>query len=62
MYTQATSSQAFAHTVREGAGRSSVAGVVRSQLPNGPLTVAEIEMMAVALVGAGEQWPPARYR
>lgn len=55
MYTQATSSQAFAHTVREGREKiiELVAGLLRSGTRE-PMTDAEIEMMAVALVGAGE--------
>lgn len=55
MYTQATSSQAFAHTVREGREQiiELVAGLLRSGTRD-PMTNAEIEMMAVALVGAGE--------
>lgn len=55
MYTQATSSQAFAHLVREGREQivELVAGLVRGGTRN-PRTDAEIEVMAVALVGAGE--------
>lgn len=55
MYTQATSSQAFAQTVREGREQiiELVAGLVRSGTRE-PMTDAEIEMTAVALVGAGE--------
>jgi AcrR family transcriptional regulator len=55
MYTQATSSQTFAHTVREGREQiiDLVAGLVRSG-SRVPRTDAEHEMMAVALVGAGE--------
>lgn len=55
MYTQATSSQAFAQTVREGRERiiELVAGMVRAGTRS-PRSDAEIEMMAVALVGAGE--------
>ena len=55
MYTQATSSQAFAHKVREGREQiiELVAGLVRGGTRN-PRSDAEIEMMAVALVGAGE--------
>ena len=55
MYTQASSSQAFAHLVGEGRERivELVAGLVRAGTRN-PMTDAEIEMMAVALVGAGE--------
>ena len=55
MYTQATSSPTFAHTVREGREQiiDLVAGLVRSG-SRVPRTDAEHEMMAVALVGAGE--------
>ena len=55
MYTQATSSQTFAQTVREGREQiiELVAGLVRSG-SRVPRTDAEPEMMAVALVGAGE--------
>lgn len=55
MYTQATSSQAFAHTVREGREQiiELVAGLVRAGTRS-PRSDAEIEIMAVALVGAGE--------
>ncbi|MCV7077732.1 TetR/AcrR family transcriptional regulator [Mycobacterium szulgai] len=55
MYTQATSSQAFAQTVREGREQiiDLVAGLVRAGTRS-PRSDAEIEMMAVALVGAGE--------
>ena len=55
MYAQATSSQAFAHTVREGREQiiELVAGLLRAGTRN-PQTESEIEMMAVALVGAGE--------
>jgi AcrR family transcriptional regulator len=55
LYTQATSSQAFAHTVREGREQivDLVAGLLRSGIRS-PRSDAEIEMMAVALVGAGE--------
>jgi AcrR family transcriptional regulator len=55
MYTQATSSQAFAHTVREGREQiiDMVAGLVRAGTRS-PRPDAEHEMMAVALVGAGE--------
>jgi AcrR family transcriptional regulator len=55
MYTQATSSQAFAHTVREG--REQIVDLVAGLLRTGtrsPRPDAEIEIMAVALVGAGE--------
>jgi AcrR family transcriptional regulator len=55
MYTQATSSQAFAHTVREG--REQIVDLVAGLLRTGtrsPRPDAEIEVMAVALVGAGE--------
>jgi AcrR family transcriptional regulator len=55
MYTQATSSQAFAQTVREGREQiiELVAGLVRAGSRT-PRPDAEHEMMAVALVGAGE--------
>ncbi|OBJ55081.1 TetR/AcrR family transcriptional regulator [Mycobacterium sp. 1423905.2] len=55
MYTQATSSQAFAATVREGREQiiELVAGLVRAGTRS-PRPDAENEMMAVALVGAGE--------
>lgn len=55
MYTQATSTQAFAQTLREGREQiiELVAGLVRSGTRN-PRPDTEIEMMAVALVGAGE--------
>jgi AcrR family transcriptional regulator len=55
MYTQATSSQAFAHRVREGREQiiELVGGLLRSGTRS-PRSDAEIEMMAVALVGAGE--------
>jgi AcrR family transcriptional regulator len=55
MYTQATSSQAFAHTVREGRERivDLVANLLRAGTRN-PEPDTDFEMMAVALVGAGE--------
>src|ERR1700739_242855 len=55
MYTQAISSQAFAHTVREGREQiiELVAGMVRTGSRT-PRSDAEHQMMAVALVGAGE--------
>jgi len=55
MYTQATSSQAFAQTVREGREQiiELVGGLVRAGTRD-PRPDAEIETMAVALVGAGE--------
>jgi AcrR family transcriptional regulator len=55
MYTQATSSQTFAHTVREGRERINelVAGLLRAGTRN-PESDANFDMMAVALVGAGE--------
>ncbi|HYB35075.1 MAG TPA: TetR/AcrR family transcriptional regulator [Mycobacterium sp.] len=55
MYTQATSSQAFAQTVREGRERITelVAGLLRVGTRN-PEADTDFEMMAVALVGAGE--------
>lgn len=55
MYTQATSSQAFAHTVREG--REQIIDLVARLLEAGtrnPDLDSDFEMMAVALVGAGE--------
>ncbi|MGE2731500.1 TetR/AcrR family transcriptional regulator [Mycolicibacterium vaccae] len=55
LYTQATSSQRFSHTVREGRERiiELVARLLRSGTRHpGPDT--DFEMMAVALVGAGE--------
>jgi AcrR family transcriptional regulator len=55
MYTQATSSQAFAQTVREG--REQIVELVAGMVAAGtrsPRSEAEIDMMAVALVGAGE--------
>ncbi len=55
MYTQATSSQAFAQTVREGRERINelVAGLLRTGTRN-PEPDTDFDMMAVALVGAGE--------
>ncbi|UQX10832.1 TetR/AcrR family transcriptional regulator [Candidatus Mycobacterium methanotrophicum] len=55
MYTQATSSQAFAHTVREGRERiiAMVARLLQAGTRN-PGPDADFDMMAVALVGAGE--------
>jgi AcrR family transcriptional regulator len=55
MYTQATSSQAFAQTVREGRQRITdlVAGLLRAGTRN-PEPNTDFDMMAVALVGAGE--------
>ena len=55
MYTQAISSQAFAHTVREGREQiiELVAGLMRSG-SRAPRPDTEHQMMAVALVGAGE--------
>jgi AcrR family transcriptional regulator len=55
MYAQATSSQAFAHTVREG--RERIVELVARMLQAGtrnPEPDTDFEMMAVALVGAGE--------
>ena len=55
MYGQATNSQAFAHTVREG--RERMIAMVARLLQTGtrhPEPDADFEMMAVALVGAGE--------
>ncbi len=55
MYTQATSSQAFAQTVREGRERINelVAELLRAGTRN-PEPDTDFDMMAVALVGAGE--------
>ncbi|HOB48194.1 MAG TPA: TetR/AcrR family transcriptional regulator [Mycobacterium sp.] len=55
LYTQATSSQAFAHTVREG--RERIIDLVARLLEAGtrnPAPDSDFHMMAVALVGAGE--------
>ena len=55
LYTQATSSQAFAHTVREG--RERIIDLVARLLSAGtrnPEPDTDFHMMAVALVGAGE--------
>jgi AcrR family transcriptional regulator len=55
LYTQATSSQAFAHTVREG--REKIIDMVARLLETGtrhPEPDTDFHMMAVALVGAGE--------
>ena len=55
LYTQATSSQAFAHTVREG--RERIIELVGRLLRSGtrhPEPGTDFDMMAVALVGAGE--------
>lgn len=55
LYSQATSSQAFAHTVREG--RERIIELVGRLLQSGtrhPEPDADFNMMAVALVGAGE--------
>ncbi|MCB0930959.1 MAG: TetR/AcrR family transcriptional regulator [Mycobacterium sp.] len=55
LYTQATSSQAFAHTVREG--REKIIDLVARLLEAGtrkPEPHSDFHMMAVALVGAGE--------
>ena len=55
LYTQATSSQAFAHTVREGRGK--IIDLVARLLESGtrhPEPGTDFHMMAVALVGAGE--------
>ena len=55
LYTQATSSQAFAHTVREG--RDRIIDLVARLLSAGtrnPEPDSDFELMAVALVGAGE--------
>ncbi len=55
LYSQATSSQAFAHTVREG--RERIIDLVARLLEAGtrnPPPDSDFHMMAVALVGAGE--------
>jgi len=55
LYTQATSSQAFAHTVRDG--REKIIDMVARLLEAGtrhPEPDTDFHMMAVALVGAGE--------
>ena len=55
LYTQATSSQAFAHTVREG--RERIIDLVARMLNAGtrhPEPETDFQMMAIALVGAGE--------
>jgi AcrR family transcriptional regulator len=55
LYTQATSSQAFAHTVREG--RERIIAMVARLLESGtrhPEPGTDFHMTAVALVGAGE--------
>ena len=55
LYTQATSSQAFAHTVREG--RERIIDLVARLLEAGtrdPKPGSDFHLMAVALVGAGE--------
>jgi AcrR family transcriptional regulator len=55
LYTQATSSQAFSHTVREG--RERIIDLVGRLLLSGtrnPEPDTDFDMMAVALVGAGE--------
>ncbi len=55
LYAQATSSQAFAHTVREG--RERIIDLVARLLESGtrnPEPDSDFHMMAVALVGAGE--------
>ncbi len=55
LYAQATSSQAFAHTVREG--RERIIDMVARLLEAGtrhPEPDTDFHMMAVALVGAGE--------
>ncbi|MBU3752255.1 MAG: TetR/AcrR family transcriptional regulator [Mycobacterium sp.] len=55
LYTQATSSQAFAHTVREG--REKIIDLVARLLESGtrnPDPRSDFHLMAVALVGAGE--------
>jgi AcrR family transcriptional regulator len=55
LYTQATSSQAFAHTVREGRERiiELVGGLLRAGTRH-PEPDTDFDTVAVALVGAGE--------
>jgi AcrR family transcriptional regulator len=55
MYAQATNSQAFAHTVREARERiiALVARILQAGTRN-PEPETDFDMMAVALVGAGE--------
>lgn len=55
LYTQATSSQAFAHTVRDG--RERIVDLVARLLSTGtrnPEPGTDFQMVAIALVGAGE--------
>jgi hypothetical protein len=55
LYTQATSSQTFSHTVREG--REKIVDLVGRLLQSGtrnPQPDTDFDMMAIALVGAGE--------
>ena len=55
LYSQATSSQAFAHTVRDG--RERIVDLVARLLRSGtrhPEPDTDFDMMAIALVGAGE--------
>ncbi|HEX5142423.1 MAG TPA: TetR/AcrR family transcriptional regulator [Mycobacterium sp.] len=55
LYTQAISSQAFAHTVREG--RERIIDLVARMLAAGtrnPVPGTDFHMIAIALVGAGE--------
>lgn len=55
LYTQATSSQAFAHTVREG--RERIVEMVTRLLSAGtrnPMPESDFQLTAIALVGAGE--------
>ena len=55
LYTQATSSQAFAHTVRDG--RARIVDLVARLLSTGtrnPEPGTDFQMMGIALVGAGE--------
>ena len=55
LYTQATSSQAFAHTVREG--RERIVEMVTRLLSAGtrnPMPENDFQLTAIALVGAGE--------
>ena len=55
LYTQATSSQAFAHTVRDGRERIiELVGRLLSAGTRHPEPDTDFHMMAIALVGAGE--------
>lgn len=55
MYSQATSSQTFAHAVREGRARiTELVGRLLKEGTRAPETDGNFELMAAALVGAGE--------